>query len=188
MTPQELVLAAQAGNHDAFVELWRLYRDDVMRCVYRRTTDRWLTEDITSEVFLRAWRRLPDFTWRDKGFGGWLITIAGNLVADHYKSAHRRHSAYFPIDNDDDWPVPSTDRWDDPHEAFQHARLAAALDRALAKLTPEQRTVVALRFGAGLPHVEAGALMGRNADSAKQLQYRAVRALKTDPDLAAVAA
>lgn len=183
MTPQQLVTAAQNGDRDAFAELWRLYHDEVMAVIYRRTHNRHVAEDLTSETFLRAWRRLPGFTWQGKGFIGWVITIAINATNDHHRAAHQRCS--FPHN---DFQEPDADRRNNPENVAEHADLARALDTALGQLTDDQRQVIGLRFGAALTLAETADAMGRKLGAVKSVQWRALQALVADPDLAAVAA
>ncbi|WP_374117255.1 sigma-70 family RNA polymerase sigma factor [Streptomyces sp. MNU76] len=81
---------AQAGDGVAFAQLYAAYCDTVYRYVYYRVGGKPTAEDLTSEVFVRAYARLDTFTWRGRDFGAWLVTIARNLVADHFASARFR--------------------------------------------------------------------------------------------------
>src|SRR5690606_2206251 len=85
-----LVLRAKTGDAEAFGTLYDRYLDLVYRYVYFRVGSHPLAEDLTSETFLRALRRIADFTWQGRDFGAWLVTIARNLVADHFKSGRYR--------------------------------------------------------------------------------------------------
>lgn len=186
MSPQELVTAAQAGNHDAFAQLWKLYRTDIQAFVYRRIRDRHTAEDITSETFLRAWRGLPTFTWQGKGFRGWLITIAAHLVADHYNGAHERNSRPFDLRDDDEWQIPTRDRRTQPEHVVDQVAVAAALDAAIRTLTDTQREALAWRFGAGLRIAETAAVMGRGQRAVQSAQHKAVVALRRHPAVRAL--
>jgi RNA polymerase sigma-70 factor (ECF subfamily) len=86
----QCVERAQAGDGAAFAELYTAYSDTVYRYVYYRVGGRTSAEDLTSEVFARAFQRLDTFTWRGRDVGAWLVTIARNLVADHFTSARFR--------------------------------------------------------------------------------------------------
>ncbi|MGW4874337.1 sigma factor, partial [Streptomyces chartreusis] len=76
----ELVERAQAGEADAFGRLYDQYSDTVYRYIYYRVGGKATAEDLTSETFLRALRRIGTFTWQGRDFGAWLVTIARNLV------------------------------------------------------------------------------------------------------------
>lgn len=86
----DLVERAQAGEADAFGRLYDQYSDTVYRYIYYRVGGKATAEDLTSETFLRALRRISTFTWQGRDFGAWLVTIARNLVADHFKSSRFR--------------------------------------------------------------------------------------------------
>ncbi|MGW0926144.1 sigma-70 family RNA polymerase sigma factor [Streptomyces sp. NPDC002755] len=81
---------AQAGDSAAFAQLYSAYRDTVYRYVFYRIGGKATAEDLCSEVFVRAFARLHTFTWQGRDFGAWLITVARNLVADHFASARFR--------------------------------------------------------------------------------------------------
>lgn len=186
MSPEELVTAAQRGNHDAFAQLWKLYRTDVQAFVYRRLRDRHTAEDITSEAFLRAWKYLPGFTWQGKGFRGWIITIASRLVADHYRSQHEINSRPFDFGDSDSWQQPCLDRRANPADVADQGAIAAALDAAIPTLTPGQRTSLALRFGAGMSTSDTAAAMGVSQESVKAFQHKATRKLHRHPAVRAL--
>ena len=86
----DLVERAQAGEAEAFGRLYDHYSDTVYRYIYYRVGGKATAEDLTSETFLRALRRIGTFTWQGRDFGAWLVTIARNLVADHFKSSRFR--------------------------------------------------------------------------------------------------
>lgn len=95
----EVVAAAQGGDADAFGLLYDRYVDMVFRYVLFRVNDRCLAEDLTSETFLRALRRITSITYQGKDVGAWFVTIARNIVLDHvnrvgtaWSSAPRRSS------------------------------------------------------------------------------------------------
>src|SRR5438552_5545748 len=86
-----LVERARDGDPDGFAALYDRYVDRVYRFVlYRVSGDNALAEDITSEVFVRALRKIKGFTWQGRDVGAWFLTIARNLVLDHFKSGRAR--------------------------------------------------------------------------------------------------
>ncbi|RFU42057.1 sigma-70 family RNA polymerase sigma factor [Actinomadura logoneensis] len=166
-----LVLRAREGDAEAFGQLYGRYLDLVYRYVYHRTGAHSLSEDLTSETFLRAWRRMGDFNWQGKDFGAWLVTIARNLVTDHFKSGRHRLEVCTA-----DLVEP-----DRPQEGPEHAVLDSMTHRAVLaavlRLGEEQRECVVLRFVHGLSVAETAVAMGKKTGAVKALQYRAVRSL-----------
>lgn len=166
-----LVDLARGGDTEAFAAIYDAYVDQVYRYVYYRCSSHALAEDLTSETFLRALRRIDSFTWQGKDIGAWLVTIARNLVADHVKSSRFR----LEVTTAD---MLDADRADDGIEEAVVTRLEnAALVDAVRKLKPEQQECIVLRFLQGLSVAETALAMGRTEGAVKQLQLRAVRAL-----------
>ena len=75
-----LVTLAQQGDGEAFGQVYDAYVDQIYRYLYYRVGSHALAEDLTSETFLRALRRIDSFTWQGKDIGAWFTTIARNLV------------------------------------------------------------------------------------------------------------
>jgi RNA polymerase sigma-70 factor (ECF subfamily) len=170
-----LVERAQAGEAEAFGLIYDRYVDTVFRFVYFRVGNRQLAEDLTSDTFLRALRRIGSFTWQGRDLGAWLVTIARNLVADHFKSGRYR----LEITSGD---VLDADREDrglegSPEGAVVDHITNVALLSAVKRLNPEQQECIVLRFLQGFSVAETAQAMGKNEGAIKALQYRAVRTL-----------
>jgi RNA polymerase sigma factor (sigma-70 family) len=83
-----LIEAAQRdGAH--FADLYEKYVHVVYAYVTRRTSDRAESENVTSEVFRKAFANLKRFKWTGAPFGAWLFRIAANIIADRAKKAAR---------------------------------------------------------------------------------------------------
>ncbi|MFJ6212409.1 ECF subfamily RNA polymerase sigma factor, BldN family [Streptomyces sp. NPDC092296] len=167
----ELVERAQAGESEAFGRLYDHYADTVYRYIYYRVGGRATAEDLTSETFLRALRRIGTFTWQGRDFGAWLVTIARNLVADHFKSSRFR----LEVTTGEMLDANEVER--SPEDSVLESLSNAALLEAVHKLNPQQRECVTLRFLQGLSVAETARVMGKNEGAIKTLQYRAVRTL-----------
>jgi RNA polymerase sigma-70 factor (ECF subfamily) len=167
----ELVRRAQAGDGEAFGQLYDRYVDMVFRFVYFRVNDRALAEDFTSETFLRALRRISSISYQGRDIGAWFVTIARNIIFDHSKSARNRLEVTTPelLDGDEHAPSPET--------ATLDSFTATALVAAIKQLNPEQRECVTLRFIQGFSVSETAAAMGKNDGAIKALQHRAVKKL-----------
>ncbi|WP_428847056.1 sigma-70 family RNA polymerase sigma factor [Rhizohabitans arisaemae] len=167
-----LVLRAKTGDSEAFGVLYDRYLDLVYRYIYFRVGTHALAEDLTSETFLRALRRITDFTWQGKDFAAWLVTIARNLVTDHYKSGRYR----LEICTAEVFDVPLDDQHI-PENAVVDRIVYTKVLQAVQALGSEQQECVMLRFIHGLSLAETALIMGKNSGAIKALQYRAVRAL-----------
>jgi RNA polymerase sigma-70 factor (ECF subfamily) len=171
---RDLVARAQAGEADAFGELYDRYVRLIYRYIYYRVGGVELAEDLTSETFLRALRRLDSFSWQGRDIGAWFVTIARNLIADHFKSSRYR----MEISTD---TMLAAERGM-PSAAGPESEVLAHLTNetligAIRKLVPEQQECVVLRFLEGLSVNETALAMSKNDGAIKALQYRAVRSL-----------
>jgi RNA polymerase sigma-70 factor (ECF subfamily) len=170
-----LVERAQAGEAEAFGLIYDRYVETVFRFVYFRVGNRQLAEDLTSDTFLRALKRIGSFTWQGRDLGAWLVTIARNLVADHFKSGRYRLEVttgdVLDADREDRGPEGS------PEAAVVDHVTNVALLTAVKQLNPEQQECIVLRFLQGFSVAETAEAMGKNEGAIKALQYRAVRAL-----------
>jgi RNA polymerase sigma-70 factor (ECF subfamily) len=170
-----LVERAQAGDAEAFGQIYDRYLDTVFRFIYFRVGNRQLAEDLSADTFLRALKRIGSFTWQGRDPGAWLVTIARNLVADHFKSGRYRLEVttgdVLDADREDRGPEGS------PEAAVVDHITNVALLTAVKQLNPEQQECIVLRFLHGFSVAETAQAMGKNEGAIKALQYRAVRAL-----------
>jgi RNA polymerase sigma-70 factor, ECF subfamily len=170
-----LIERAQAGDGAAFGLLYDRYFDTVFRFVYFRVGNRQLAEDLTADTFLRALKRIGSFTWQGRDLGAWLVTIARNLVADHFKSGRYRLEVttgdVLDADRPDRGPEGS------PETAVIDHITNVDLLKAVKQLNPEQQECIVLRFLHGFSVAETAQAMSKNEGAIKALQYRAVRAL-----------
>lgn len=148
------------------------YHVAVYRFLLYRTRSQTLAEDLTSETFFRALRRMNSFTWQGKDFGAWLMTIARNLATDHFKSGRNRLESVT-----EDMSV-----HDDVAEGPETEVIASLTNEVLLKALAENcpRTSansVVMRFLQGLSIAETADALAKSQGAVKQLQLRAVRNL-----------
>jgi RNA polymerase sigma-70 factor (ECF subfamily) len=88
----ELITKAKNGDHQAFGELALSYRKNICGLAYRITGDLHEAEDITQNVFIRAYLALPNFTPNHEGaFKSWLLTITSRLCIDYFRRTHQQN-------------------------------------------------------------------------------------------------
>jgi RNA polymerase sigma-70 factor, ECF subfamily len=167
----DLVHAAQEGDKAAFAKLYDRYVDVVFRYVLFRVGDRELAEDVTSETFLRALRRITSISYQGRDVGAWFVTIARNLVLDHVKSSRFRLEVA-TAEVDDSQRVEAG-----PEQQVLSQVTRTALLECVGQLGDDQRECIVLRFLQGLSVAETAEVMARNEGAVKALQHRAVRRL-----------
>lgn len=167
-----LVLRAKTGDSEAFGMLYDRYLDLVYRYVYFRVGSHALAEDLTSETFLRALRGIADYTWQGRDFGAWLMTIARNLVTDHYKSGRNR----LEVTTAEVFDTPLDGRYI-PENAVVTNMVNERVMQAIKQLGAEQQECVILRFLHGMSLAETALIMGKKSGAIKALQFRAIKSL-----------
>ena len=167
----ELVRRAQGGDAEAFGEIYDHYVGMVHRYVYHRVGDRTMAEDVTSETFVRALRRIDSLSFQGRDVGAWLVTIARNIVFDHVKSSRYRLEVTTADMRDADTAT------DGPEDAVVQRLTNEALVECIRKLGPEQQECLTLRFLQGLSVSETAQVMGKRDGALKALQHRAEKRL-----------
>lgn len=98
LSEKELIRMAKKRQAKAFEKLFNTYKSRVASFIYKYTNDLQLTEDLTQEVFIRVYKKLPDFEIRES-FRAWLFKIATNLVRDNVRKKNRRIKSLFSLDD-----------------------------------------------------------------------------------------
>ncbi len=171
-----LVAAAIEGSETAFQTLVERYQRPVWSLVVRMVRDPGAAEDITQEVFVKAWLALDRYDPRRR-FASWLFKIASNASIDQLR---RRTLPTAPLESGDSDESSLLDRIEDERaEAadtlLKRHELSAALDAALAALRPEYRLVMLLRFKEDLPYREIAEITGMPLGTVKTNLRRARR-------------
>jgi RNA polymerase sigma-70 factor (ECF subfamily) len=156
------VALAAGGDRRAFERLYRAHSDRVYSLCARMVSDRGTAEELTQDVFVRAWEKLAQFRG-ESSFGTWLHRLAVNVTLNHLKSdgRHRRRTV-----GDDEvmdalpaMPLAPGDRMD--------------LERAIAKLPPGARRIFVLHDVEGFKHEEIAVQLGITSGGSKAQLHRA---------------
>jgi RNA polymerase sigma-70 factor (ECF subfamily) len=168
---EELVRQAVRGESDAFGVLYSLYVDDIYKYFYYRAGNLRVAEDLTENVFLKAWRAIGSYEQQGVPFSSWLYRIARNVAIDYLRTRRvhvpltDEHVAL--VDEDELSPLQLLLRREDLEEV-QHA---------VSQLAEEQQQVLILRFVEGLSHAEVGEVLSKTEEACRVLQHRALAAL-----------
>ncbi|GAA5109200.1 RNA polymerase sigma factor [Nocardia iowensis] len=154
-----LVSRARDGDVRAYEQLVLRYQAQMFRLAVKMLADRSDAEDVVQEVFLGAWRRLPQLN-EDGAFVGWLYRMTTNRCLNMIRA--RRPTA--EVDPD----TKESSRSDlQPEHAVQVSTQLEALNAALQLLTPEQRACWLLREVHGLSYEEIGDIVEVNATAVR---------------------
>ena len=164
----ELLLRARGGDKDAFGALFRRLSPGVAGYLRaHRCPD---VEDVTSEVFLAAFRGISRFEGDSAALRAWLFSLAHRRRVDAIRRAVRSPQVVDAGLGDDPRSEPSAE-----DSALAHNGGALAL---LHRLTEDQREVLALRVVADLSLEDTAVALGRSVGAVKSLQHRALEALR----------
>lgn len=167
---EDVLVAAQAGAGWAFVRLWQTYAGPVAG--YLRLQGPAEPDDLTSEVFLGAFRSIGGFSGDEAAFRSWLFTIAHRRLLDARRAAGCRPRL---TSLDDETPA----RAEPSPDAEVTRRLATERVRALCdRLVPDQRDVLLLRLVGGFTVEEVAVTLRKSSGAVKALQRRGLRALE----------
>jgi len=167
---RQLVLQAQDGNSEAFGQLYDAYMERIYRFVYFRVEDQQTAEDITSQVFLKAWSNLDRFQFSRTPYLAWLYTIAHNAVIDHYRT--RKVTTAL-----DDVQLSQPDHSELVENEIDLTVEMKSVKTALQSLTDDQQKVLTLKFIEGMSNNEIAHHLGKREGAIRALQMRGLQAL-----------
>jgi len=170
---QVLISRAQTGDANAFAYLYDRHVDAIYRYVQLRVPTDDLAEDITEDVFLKAWQALPRYK-PDRPFRHWLYRIAHNRIVDEHR---RRSQQDISLDGLVEAGKHPTSLGPSPLHAVITKENLQELREALSTMTPEEQTLLTLRFTEGLSFQEIGAILDKSAGACRVLQHRALKKL-----------
>ncbi len=166
----DVVERARRGDRAAFGALYDDHVDAVYRYLLFHVRQPSDAEDLTSEVFTRAFANIHRYRWQGKSLLAWLYTIARNAATD------RRRRGRPTVDLDDAFGLAE----DGPtaHERAVHGERVDALRGAVQRLTTDQQDVLVLRFVENLSSRQAAKVLGKNEGAVRALQFRALGRLR----------
>ena len=158
------VALAAAGDRQAFERLYRTHANRVYSLCTRMCGSRTTGEELTQDVFVRTWEKLPQFRG-ESAFSTWLHRLAVNVILNARKSEHTKASRTAESDGDEG-------RWDEGARAPLHIERMDLTD-AIAKLPPGARKVFVLHDVEGYKHEEIAVMCGITSGGSKAQLHRA---------------
>ena len=151
-----LVEGAIGGDADAFGRLYDMHVDRVYRHVYYRVGNNEDAEDLTQQVFLRAWQAIGRYKKTSSPFLAWLMRISHNLVIDFYRS--KKDKAYL------DFEIAATDSHSSPER--------------VAEMEFDQQQVILMSFIEGFSYAEIASTIGKSEGAIRVIQHRALKKMR----------
>lgn len=164
----KLISRAQAGEKEAFGEIYKMFIDRIYRYIFYLIYDRELAEDLTQYTFLKAWKALPNFSTENGSLQAFLFKIGRNSVIDYF-----RKKKDLSIDKIRD---PVSDLNIDDSIVLEEEKLN--LYKALSYLDDFEKNIVILRFFEELSFLEIANITGKTEGAVRVRTHRALKKLK----------
>jgi RNA polymerase sigma-70 factor (ECF subfamily) len=181
---KELVRQAQRAP-DAFAKLYDQYYPKIFGYILRRTANLEAAQDLTSETFLNALRKLWQFRWRNISLSSWLYKIAANEINQYFRKAEYKKSismeeleeqGFEPVSSHD----PESELVEAQEKLKQHQDFLEIQEK-IVRLPAKYQEVIALRFFEQKQIKEIAEILGKKEGTIKSLLHRAVEKLR-EPD------
>jgi RNA polymerase sigma-70 factor (ECF subfamily) len=169
VNPFNSIHLANEATPESFSEIYTKYMNKIYRYIFFRVGDEKTAEDLTSQVFMKAWERIDQYRPGGAQFLTWLYTIAHNTIIDHYRTKKETVALDASTGLASDGMT--------PEEASESHLERELLQQAIEKLTAEQQNVVILKYINGMSTEEIASHLGKKTGTVRALQMRALQSL-----------
>jgi len=163
-----LVDRAADGDFEAFGDLYSIFLTRIYRYVFYQLKDKMTAEDITEEVFVKAWDSIDSCKGKGQTFSAWLYRIAHNQIVDNLRKQRKYVVAEVEIDREIREPELEIEA------ELEWQEILSATDY----LPEQQKQVIILKFIEELDNSEIAEIMGKSQGAVRVLQMRALAALR----------
>ena len=167
---ETLVDRAIHGDTEAFGCLYDIYADQIYRHIYYRTSNSKDAQDLTQEVFIKAWQGLPKYKRTKTPFAGWLFTISHNRVIDYYRT--KKDTVY--LNNE----ISIEDSNSSPEKLLDDEFTQEEIRKVILQLPEVQQQVILMSFIEGFKYSEIAATLNKSEGNIRVIVYRAVKKMR----------
>jgi RNA polymerase sigma-70 factor (ECF subfamily) len=164
---RRLVARAASGNIEAYGELYGIYLDRIYRYVFHQVGNRTTAEDLTEEIFIKAWKGIGKFKEKELQFSAWLYRIAHNHVIDCFRTSRQHLSLEAELLADNN-----------PEQEVEEKEIQQLLLEAISCLPQQQKQLIILKFIEGLDNQEIEQVMHKGQGAIRVMQMRALATLR----------
>ena len=170
----QLVARAQQGDEEAFKTLFGLYNRRVYSLCLRMTRSAVEAEDLTQDVLLLFFRKLPTFRG-ESTLATWLHRMVVNVVLMHLR---KRHLQQVPLDEAEPGEDVPKRQYGTPDRRLGDSAVRVTLERAISSLPSGYRSVFVLHDIHGYEHAEIAEMIGCSPGNSKSQLHKARRKLR----------
>lgn len=169
---KELIEKSKTGDSGSFGVLYDKYMPPIYRFILVKVGHKHDAEDLTHQVFLKAWQNIGTYADEGHPFSSWLYKIANNSVIDHYRTKKTDISIeWIPEEK-----VGSNEN-DIPSQVDQEINLDK-IRIGIMKLEQDQQSVLLMKFVNDLSNTEISEALGKSEGAIRVIQHRALKQLK----------
>jgi len=169
----DLALRIQQGDREAFAELVGLFQKKVYVLAFDFFRNREDALEIVQETFMRVYEKIGSFR-PEHSLQSWIYRVARNLCVDYYRKYAKKRKLEDDLDAipERQWAgAEGRSAWDDQH-------LAAAIDRAVERLSKRQKEVFSLKYRQGMKLQQVAETMAVSIGTVKALHHRALNRIR----------
>jgi RNA polymerase sigma-70 factor, ECF subfamily len=170
--PRDIIEKAQAGDMDAFEQIYRAASGFVYSVALRVTNRRQEAQEVTQDVFIKIYHSLENFEFRSS-FKTWAYRITVNTALNACKKISREERGRQDLDSVIDTQIASVDTKKEILDKEAAGQARAELDVLLRSLNPDQRACIVLREIEGLSYEEIAASLKVNINTVRTRLKRA---------------
>lgn len=153
-----------------------MHVDRVYRHIYYRVSNTADAEDLTQQVFIKAWQAISRYKKTASPFLAWLIKISHNLVIDFYRA--KKSETYIDFD------VVATKPDTDPEHLAEAHFNQQQIRQSILKLHGDQQQVILMRFIEDFSYAEIAASLGKSEGAIRVILHRGLARLRKIMDKA----
>ncbi len=167
---ESIIRRAKQRDQMALTQLYEEYFDKIYRYIVLKIGERTEAEDMTQQVFLKAFKNISTYKYQGLPFSSWLYRIAHNQIVDYFRKKSKRGTV--PLDES----LAASDS--DPRQEAELNLDIEDLSRATRRLTKAQQEVISLRFAGEFSIAQVARVMGKTEGAIKALQHSAIVSLR----------
>ena len=174
LSDNEIIRKVLSGDRDVYAGLVSRYQNYVFTLVLRFTKNREDAEEISQDVFVKAYRSLADFRGESK-FSTWLYTIVNTTSITFLR---KKKLEVYSLDNENVFEkADSADSGFSANQVEQKSKINM-VNKAIAMLNPDDAEIITLFYKAEQSLEEIGMILGLESNTAKVRLHRARTRLK----------
>jgi len=177
---EELIKTAQK-DPEIFAKLYDEHYPKIFGYILKRVANFEIAQDITSETFFKALKKLWQFHWRNIHFSAWLYRIANNEIANYYRKNRSLVSLEILRDEQGFEPIalhnPETELLEAQEKLRQHQDFLKIQEK-ISQLPIKYQEVITLRFFEKKKIKEIAEILGKKEGTIKSLLHRGLEKLK----------